>query len=97
MKKVDVYRDDDGHFWCDGEPVEGLPRLYDEDDVAEYLGVTVHTVRYWRKHGKIEYVKIEGQIRFTHQSLLDLVRDRAVEAWGRAEMPSDSPLASEVA
>ncbi len=97
MKAVTVFRDDEGHFWCDGEPVQGLPRLYTEEEVAEYFGVTVHTVRYWRKHGKIEYIKIEGQVRFAHQSLLDLVNDRVIEAWGRAELPDDSPLASEVA
>ena len=97
MKKVIVYQDKEGHFWCDGKPVRGLPRLYDEDSVAEYLGVTIHTVRYWRRHGKIEYIKIEGQIRFTHQSLLDLVENRAIEAWGRTEIPSGSPLASGVA
>lgn len=97
MKPVVVYRDDDGHFWVEGQPVEGLPRLYTEEEVAEYLGVTVHAIRYWRKHGKIEFVKIEGQIRFTHASLVDLVRSRTEEAWGRAEIPVDSPLHTDVA
>lgn len=96
MKRVDIYRDDDGHFWCDGQPIEGLPRLYTEDEVAEYLGVSPHTVTYWRKHGKIAFVKIENQVRFTHQSLLDLVEDRTTAAWGRVEVPADSPLAQKV-
>ncbi len=94
MNQVEVYQDELGNFWCDGQPIEGLPRLYNEEEVATYLGVSPHTVTYWRKHGKIEFVKIEGQIRFTHQALVELVRDRTVAAWGRNEIPLDSPLAS---
>lgn len=94
MRRVDIYRDDEGNFWCDGQVIMNLPRLYTEEEVAAYFGVTIHTVRYWRKHGKIEFVKIENQIRFTHQGLLDLVKDRSVGAWGRRDMPGDSPLAS---
>jgi excisionase family DNA binding protein len=96
MIPVRVMLDADGHYWADTgdglQPIRGLPRLYTVEEVAEYLGVTVHTVRYWRTKGYLEAIVIERCVRVTHQAILDLIESRTVGAWGRNEIPADSPF-----
>jgi excisionase family DNA binding protein len=96
MKSVTVLLDDDGHFWLDTpdgpEPIRNLPHLYTEEEVAEYFGVTTHAVRWWRKQGVVTFIKVSGQVRFTHDAIMELLRDRTVRANG-----SGQPIQSEIA
>lgn len=38
--------------------------LWDEHEVARYLGVTYHAVRKWRSLGKIGFVRVGALIRY---------------------------------
>lgn len=52
-------------------PPEVTERLYTPAQVAELLGVNVHTVRYWGRIGKIACVKTPGGHRRIPQSVID--------------------------
>lgn len=60
-----------------GEP-NVLEILYHEDQVAEMFGVTVHTVRYWRREGLIGHVVVNRTVRFTDQQIAEFIHTNTV-------------------
>lgn len=62
----------------------GFPDLlypkYDENDVAEILGVSVRTVQGWRSTKDLgpAFVKVGPNVRYTQQALIDYIEKRTV-------------------
>ena len=56
-------------------PIKELPKLLTEQEVCDYLGITIHTLRHWRRTGQIEYIKINRQIRFYESTIISLLQD----------------------
>lgn len=53
-----------------------LPKLLTETQVCEYLGITIHTLRYWRRKGYIPFIKIERHVRFREDDIISLLEER---------------------
>lgn len=52
-----------------------LPKLLTEAEVCDYLGITIHTLRYWRRTGQISFIKINRHIRFREADIISLLED----------------------
>lgn len=50
-----------------------LPQLLTEAEVCDYLGITIHTLRHWRRTGQIEFIKINRQIRFREATIISML------------------------
>lgn len=50
-----------------------LPKLLTEQEVCDYLGITIHTLRHWRRTRQIEFIKINRQIRFYESTIISLL------------------------
>ncbi len=59
-----------------------LPRLLTEAEVCEYLGIKLDTLRYWRRTGQIEFIKIQRQIRFRYDVIVNLLDESTRAATG---------------
>ena len=43
--------------------------LWDENEVARYLGSSVYAVRKWRHNGKLGFIKLGSSVRFDPQEI----------------------------
>lgn len=52
-----------------------MKQLFSFDEAAEYLGIPVNTLKYWKKVGLgPAWVKMEGTIRYNRTDLDDYIR-----------------------
>ena len=56
--------------------MDDLPKLLTENQVCEYLGIKIHTLRYWRRKGYISFIKIERHVRFREDDVISLLEAR---------------------
>lgn len=54
---------------------DNLEPLMTEQEVCDFLKVNPHTLRHWRRTGKIRFVKIERHIRFYQSDIISLLKD----------------------
>jgi excisionase family DNA binding protein len=67
-----------------------LPRLYTESQVAEYLSVSVRTVKRFRRAGQLKYVAVGGSARFTDAQIRAFIQDQEKRAT-KSPAPPASP------
>lgn len=53
-------------------------RLMGEEEVAQRYGVSPHTVRRWRREGRIRFLKLGRQVRFRPEDLEEFERSSEV-------------------
>jgi excisionase family DNA binding protein len=57
----------------DGPAGEQLPRMWTPEEIAEWIGVTSHTVRRWCRHGDLPGVRVGGLWRVPANRIEDLL------------------------
>lgn len=57
-----------------------LPKLYTEREVADYLEVSIETVRRERRRGNISHTKIGKKIRYTQQHIQEYLHEQTCPA-----------------
>lgn len=57
---------------------DALELLYNEKQVAEMFGVTVDSVRYWRRTRVIPHIVVNRTVRFTKAQLDEFVKRNSV-------------------
>lgn len=54
-------------------------KLFSQEELAEYLGVTIHAVRKWRAAGKISFIRIGQTVRFEREAIEQFIADHHTE------------------
>lgn len=62
----------------------GMLPLYDEDDVAALLGISVRLLQAWRSEGRDgpSFVRVGGKVRYSHRDVIAFVEARTVRRVG---------------
>jgi excisionase family DNA binding protein len=54
------------------------PRLVDTEGAAVYLSLSIHTIRSWKRYGRIPYVMLGKAVRFDLLELEEWIKDNKV-------------------
>lgn len=57
-----------------------LPKLWTEEELADYLGVSTFTVGRERRRGNISYTLVGEKIRFTNDQIVAYLRRNEIKA-----------------
>lgn len=56
-----------------------LSKIYTTKELAQFLRVSTKTINNWRESRKIEFLKINTTVLFTHDSVMDFLKEHRIK------------------